>query len=987
MASAAAGQLGAGGSADAALSPASVFAAWRAAPESAEAASSLRAALVAARTHALAAALTAVLERTGANRAKAPPPDGWAHAGGAAFAALRDAGDAAAAPGGMLLLLRVLRASAAELAPLNAARRLLAEGDLPLELAAHDVEVDEVMNWVAWAIDTRPAAAAQRSGVAVPAAQRAVWARLMWLYPPHAHAEVAGLAAMAFVAAAAGGETNDDALCVMAAFSAAPRNGENGARSGEEVSAPECLDALVALAGSDGTPRRRRRHALLALCAASRWPLAWPSLLAKGAPEAAVAALEHGTDTAACVAAAVLVQALAEAGGPAAWPCLAACGALPALLSSPALLPGAHSKRLAARVASCVVAVHAAWGRARVAAAATLPDVVRATRVTHAAQPRLSGAHRAAFHRRAAQCAERGGGDSHAFWDAVVTPLGAASATPAAALAALADAEAAAKDAAAGGVMLPRALAHCSSDALAAAACAALCDGAWPVAPLVRAMATHRASVDILILQTVRYGHLPPHGASGALFQLLQAWADDACTLALATTRREPRARLAAAVSAALLAPRLPHLGALLVTQGHEPVRRLVDALLAAAHTMRDTSAAAAAAAASHANHCDGIADEEDGEDEDDDVAAEARERAAAARSEGAYRFEALCAAVGTLAAEAFPPAGGAPGGGAAAAAAGGRSSRAAQSMPPGSSVVPAFSWRRAARAPQQQQPQRGRGGAGGSSAAPPAKRRRSASGATTAAAAAAAPGTLTREDVGAALPGCVTFAVGGERVAALAFVMQRASPLLRDALSVSDDAAVSIPLPPLNDMEPAQQAALFRAAVEHAYTGRIASLPSASLQPLWRLAHALALEGLKAWAAPRLVRSLTQDGADGGAALFGALEMAQSHCCGDMEPPARARCWRTWAAWRRARPTRRRRARRGVVLPPPRRASRMRTTRARKRCARRCARRSRRRCMRSSARRSTRPPAPQRRRRRRRRQEGASCTAMKRTTTHRTWM
>jgi hypothetical protein len=149
-----------------------------------------------------------------------------------------------------------------------------------------------------------------------------------------------------------------------------------------------------------------------------------------------VVALERGADTAACEAAAALLQAHADdddaVGGGASWPRLAAAGALPALLSSPALRPGAHGRAFASRASRCLAALHAAWTRARGRAAQALALPQRdasgadAGRAARHAQPGLNGAHRAAFHRRAAHCAERAGygagaGAGASFWDAAVT--------------------------------------------------------------------------------------------------------------------------------------------------------------------------------------------------------------------------------------------------------------------------------------------------------------------------------------------------------------------------------------------------------------------------------------------------------------------------------------------------------------------------------------------------------------------------------------
>jgi hypothetical protein len=172
----------------------------------------------------------------------------------------------------------------------------------------------------------------------------------------------------------------------------------------------------------------------------------------------------------------------------------------------------------------------------------------------------------------------------------------------------------------------------------------------------------------------------------------------------------------------------------------------------------------------------------------------------------------------------------------------------------------------------------------------------------------------LTAADAGTHFAGCALFAVGGAAVPAFALAMARASPVLRDALdaaarrgSVGGDAAAAIPLPPLEGMSPAAQRAAFLAAVEFVYTGSVAALqqhaprssssdgsvaadaaaedalflcgPSALLPPLWRLAHALRMDALKAWTAPRLVAALRACAAQPARALCAGFDLSQTHC------------------------------------------------------------------------------------------------------------
>jgi hypothetical protein len=130
---------------------------------------------------------------------------------------------------------------------------------------------------------------------------------------------------------------------------------------------------------------------------------------------------------------------------------------------------------------------------------------------------------------------------------------------------------------------------------------AALLDPCWPVAPL--------------LYKPHAWGFEDDEPDMHA--ELLEALEADVCLVALSMPPRA--ARLAACVSAAVLAPRLPRLGVLLAAHAEQRATLLVGALLEHAVTLA-----------------------EDGSD-------------ATAVDEAAYRFKVLARAVGTLAEEAFP--------------------------------------------------------------------------------------------------------------------------------------------------------------------------------------------------------------------------------------------------------------------------------------------------------------------------------------------
>jgi hypothetical protein len=92
--------------------------------------------------------------------------------------------------------------------------------------------------------------------------------------------------------------------------------------------------------------------------------------------------------------------------------------------------------------------------------------------------------------------------------------------------------------------------------------------------------------------------------------------------------------------------------------------------------------------------------------------------------------------------------------------------------------------------------------------------------------------------------------------------LIEMKSAVLADALSSAttlDPVAFALP----NEVPEEQQYALFHAAVEHTYTGTIASdVAAEALLPLWCLGDHLQMDQLCAWCAERLVAVLSKDAA-----------------------------------------------------------------------------------------------------------------------------
>ena len=318
--------------------------------------------------------------------------------------------------------------------------------------------------------------------------------------------------------------------------------------------------------------------------------------------------------------------------------------------------------------------------------------------------------------------------------------------------------------------------------------------------------------------------------ADSALFVLLRSWAGAENSFLLATSCGD--AALTAALTCATLSPWVPHLGAVLCQPtfagGVEggAARLLCRALLEEAAVL---------------------------------TALDARE-AADATKRALFRFESLGFALGTLAEEAFTV--------------------LDSSVPPKKplfhiavretnplKVGSAFRWRRRNGDHHEQ------GGV----------KRKAMESDDEAAATEPPPSVLTREDVGLPFPGCTVFVVGGVDVPVLGLIMQRVSPVLREALLLAGDgpsAQPSVLLATPAGMSPQEHHRHFLQCVEFAYTGRVQPLRPEDEVNLWRLANLLAMESLQSYCNARLERRLHLS--PGSVAEL--WELGQSHCCRELE-------------------------------------------------------------------------------------------------------
>jgi hypothetical protein len=121
---------------------------------------------------------------------------------------------------------------------------------------------------------------------------------------------------------------------------------------------------------------------------------------------------------------------------------------------------------------------------------------------------------------------------------------------------------------------------------------------------------------------------------------------------------------------------------------------------------------------------------------------------------------------------------------------------------------------------------------------------------------------TLCASDVNVQRRDSTVLLIAGRPFYVVGPLIETKSVVLADALSGTttlDPVAIALP----NEVPEEQQYALFHAAVEHTYTGTVASdLDAESLLPLWCLGDHLQLDGLCVWCAERLVPVLAKNAA-----------------------------------------------------------------------------------------------------------------------------
>lgn len=579
--------------------------------------------------------------------------------------------------------------------------------------------------------------------------------------------------------------------------------------------------------------------ALRLLCAASLTPPGAATVLARGGAEKAVAVLLAPRDSAAssldvalgharnAAAAVEICSGLAAHGGPAALRRLNEAGVVHALFHAvrvwqPPLAPTVPSTQLGLELETYNLLtgnVHVCLGLLAGAAGRAATDAAGRSPLSRTGAPHTSAHWHAATH-----FALIGGGSNigqialRAFWAAAGRTATAAPST-----------------------LSLLAWSHRNASLRRGGAFVSLLRGAHPAdvlldpgLPLAVVLQSTPAELDGVLDEILCHArsHATGVGEDEVVAHFVWRCADDAVAAQLAAPPPGPPTVVAWA-SAALLAPRVPRYGALLVQRPAAP-RALAEALL--------------------------------------DAAADAVSGACV------QLFQALCQALGTLVAEVAPQ----PGVLLPRYAARHGNRRSERG------VVTLFEWRQnnpaATRKSQRDDAEVG------DAVAPAAKRQCGA-------------GVLRREDVGKSLPGCARFRIGERTVPALVFVMQRASPVLAEAMAVvcgdaADDASVGaeVPLPLLAGLSADEQHAAFLAAVEFAYTDDVVGDSSdlTVLQPLWLLAHALRMDELCAWVMPQLVCAAARPppGAEANdsfsiAPLLQLLELTSSHPCSELATAA----------------------------------------------------------------------------------------------------
>jgi hypothetical protein len=127
---------------------------------------------------------------------------------------------------------------------------------------------------------------------------------------------------------------------------------------------------------------------------------------------------------------------------------------------------------------------------------------------------------------------------------------------------------------------------------------------------------------------------------------------------------------------------------------------------------------------------------------------------------------------------------------------------------------------------------------------------------------------SLTAESVNVQRYDSLTLLVSGRPLYVNGMLLEAASPLLADLLSVaardapgeSRQLPAPVAVPPPADVDPAAFYDLCCAAVEHTYTSDVQSLPESSLMPLWCVARHLQMAVLQQWCAARLAPALRCD-------------------------------------------------------------------------------------------------------------------------------
>jgi hypothetical protein len=149
----------------------------------------------------------------------------------------------------------------------------------------------------------------------------------------------------------------------------------------------------------------------------------------------------------------------------------------------------------------------------------------------------------------------------------------------------------------------------------------------------------------------------------------------------------------------------------------------------------------------------------------------------------------------------------------------------------------------------------------------------------------------LRAEDVNVQRRDSTVFLIQGQPFYAVGYAVESKSKVLADALRNAQTLdPIALPLP--RGVADTEHYAIFRAAVEHAYTGGVAGVAAASLLPLWCMGDHLQMDELCAWCIQRIAPCLATDAALLEAAWAAALARPCDALC-----DACARAWLRLAA------------------------------------------------------------------------------------------